>query len=176
MTGSTEKKQQRPATEKESYRWQETSQNIRARTGKLSNIIEVCDREADTFEYMNHQIVKGQRFLVRAKEKRKLVGPHHNLTELLETTQGRCCYTIDVKQRGARKARKAQVTLNYQSTTFPISCRAQSLDELKVNVIICQEKESEQEIPLCWILYTTEPINTAQDAQQLLGIIDFVGV
>jgi len=168
VKGSTEEKQQRPAKEKESYRWQETSQNIRARTGELSNIIEVCDREADTFEYMNHQIVKGQRFLVRAKEKRKLVGPHRNLTELLETTQGHCCYTVDVKQRGGRKARQAQVTLSYQSITFPKPCRAQGLDELKVNVIICQEKESEQELPLCWILYTTEPINTAEDAQQLV--------
>ncbi len=117
---------------------------------------------------MNHQITNGQRFLVRAKENRNLIAPQCNLTELLKNTQEQCCYTVNVKQRGGRKSRQAQMTLSYQPITFAKPKRAQGLDELNVNIIICQEKESDQESPLRWILYTTESINTTEDAQRLV--------
>jgi len=168
VTGTREEQQRRPVQEKESYRWQQTTSNIKERAGDVSNVIEVCDREADTYAYMNHQISNGQRFLVRAKENRNLVDPQCNLVQLLKTTQGQCSYTVNVKQRGGRKARQAQMSLSYQPITFAKPRRTEGLDQLNVNIIICQEKESGQESPLRWILYTTESINTVEDAQRLV--------
>ncbi len=168
VKGTREQQQHRRYEEKESYRWQQTLVDIKVRTGGLSNVLNVCDREADIYEYMDYQQSQGHRFLVRAKENRKLIEPQCNLNELIETAQGECCYVVDVKQRAGRKARKAQMTLSYQSITLSKPRRIEGESELAINVIICQEKESTHESPLCWILYTTEPINTAEDAQQLV--------
>ena len=168
VKGTREQQQHRPFVEKESYRWQQTLIDIKARTGDLSNVLNICDREADIYEYMDYQKTEGHRFLVRAKEKRKLIEPSCNLTQLIESTQGQCCYTVDVKQRAGRKARQAQMTLSYQSIKISKPKRATGQNELAVNVIICQEKESTSESPLCWVLYTTEPISTADDAQKLV--------
>ncbi|ATG80003.1 IS4 family transposase [Pseudoalteromonas sp. 1_2015MBL_MicDiv] len=149
VKGTKDQQQQRPYEEKESYRWQQTLMDIKKRTGELSNILNICDREADIYEYMTYQKDEGHRFLVRAKENRKLIEPQCNLNQLIETAQGQCCYTINIAQRAGRKARQARITLS-------------------VNVIVCQEKESTQKNPLCWILYMTEPVNTAEDAQKLV--------
>ena len=168
VKGTREQQQLRPYEEKESYRWKQTLLDIKARTGGLSNVLNICDREADIYEYMDYQKSEGQRFLVRAKENRKLIEPECNLHQLIKTVQGQCCYEVHVRQRAGRKARKAQVTLSYQTATISKPKRAQGEPELTVNVIICQERESQQENPLCWILYTTEPVNTAEEAQQLV--------
>ena len=168
VKGTREQQQHRAYEEKESYRWQQTLIDIKARTGGLSNVLNICDREADIYEYMDYQQSEGHRFLVRAKENRKLIEPQCNLNQLIETAQGQCCYVVDVKQRAGRKARKAQMTLSYQRIILSKPKRAEGQSELTINVIICQEKESKQANPLCWILYTTEPINTAEEAQQLV--------
>ena len=155
---------------KESYRWQQTLMDIKKRTGELSNILNICDREADIYEYMTYQKDEGHRFLVRAKENRKLIEPQCNLNPLIETAQGQYCYTINIAQRAGRKARQARITLSYQPITLakPKRVQGQESPTLSVNVIVCQEKESTQKNPLCWILYTTEPVNTAEDAQKLV--------
>ena len=75
VKGTREQQQHRPFVEKESYRWQQTLIDIKARTGDLSNVLNICDREADIYEYMDYQKTEGHRFLVRAKEKRKLIEP-----------------------------------------------------------------------------------------------------
>lgn len=168
VKGTREQQQHRPFEEKESYRWQQTLIDIKARTGDLSNVLNICDREADIYEYMDYQKTEGHRFLVRAKDNRKLTFPQCNLNQLVKTAQGQCCYVVDVKQRAGRKSRQAQMTLSYQSIVLCKPKRASGQNELAINVIICQEKESKQENPLCWILYTTEPVNTAEEAQQLV--------
>ena len=170
VKGTKDQQQQRPYEEKESYRWQQTLMDIKKRTGELSNILNICDREADIYEYMTYQKDEGHRFLVRAKENRKLIEPQCNLNQLIETAQGQCCYTINIAQRAGRKARQARITLSYQPITLakPKRVQGQESPTLSVNVIVCQEKESTQKNPLCWILYTTEPVNTAEDAQKLV--------
>jgi len=89
---------------------------------------------------MSHQITNEQRFLVRAKENRNLIAPQCNLTELLKTTQGQCCYTVNVKQRGGRKARKAQMTLSYQPITFAKPKRAQGWMSLTLILSFAKKK------------------------------------
>lgn len=64
---------------------------------------------------MDYQQNEGHRFLIRAKENRKLIEPQCTIKQLVESAQGQCCYVVDVKQRAGRKARKAQVTYNYQA-------------------------------------------------------------
>ncbi|SJZ91666.1 hypothetical protein SAMN02745128_03114, partial [Legionella maceachernii] len=39
---------------------------------KMSDVISVCDREADIFEYIQYKLDHAQRFIVRASHNQKL--------------------------------------------------------------------------------------------------------
>lgn len=168
IKGTPEALQQRKFEDKETSVWMKCFDAIKSRVADVSNIIDVCDRGADIYEYLHYHQTNNHRFLVRAKENRRLVDPEQSMLQLCESAQGQCCYTVDVKQRGGRKARQAHMTLHYQAITLATPRRLQGLAALPVNVIICREKDSDTDSPLRWILYTNEPINSAEDAQRLV--------
>jgi len=168
VTGTREKQQNRAFEDKETYRWKACFEEIKSRVGKVSNVIDICDREADIYEYLDHHIAQSHRFLVRAKENRILVEPNRKLKELVETSPTKCGYTVDVKQRGGRKGRKAHMMLSYEAVSIKKPKRAQGNDSLDVNVIICRETDIDTEEPLCWILYTSEAIESPEDALRIV--------
>ena len=49
------------------------------------NIIDVCDQGADTFEFLEHEMKSGRRFLIRAAHSRSVI-PSHNHDEKVEKT------------------------------------------------------------------------------------------
>ncbi len=160
--------QKRQFEDKESAVWMKCFEAVKSRLDHVSNVLDVCDRGADIYEYLDYHTRNKHRFLVRAKENRNISGPVNCLRELCESVEGQCCYTVNVKQRGGRKARKAKMTLHYQSLRLVKPRYATGAKELPVNVIICQEKNSKAEEPLQWVLYTNEPINSVTDAQRLV--------
>ncbi|AWB66159.1 hypothetical protein C2869_16560 [Saccharobesus litoralis] len=161
--------QQRPIEEKESYKWQQNIETLSARMGSLSNVIDVCDREADIYEYLDYQKQQGNRFLVRAKENRKLNLPKGCLNDAVKTMSAKSHYTVHVPQKGGRKARDANVALSYRSITINKPKRATGSAELTVNMIVCQEVNAENEDEkLCWVLYTSEPITSDAQARKLV--------
>ncbi len=164
VTGTRDEQQKRAFEDKETYRWKACFEQIKANLGDVSNVIDVCDREADIYEYLDYHIQHQQRFLVRAKENRTLMEPNSKLKQRVETIQHQCSYTVDVKQRGGRKGRKAHMKLGYEHVSIKKPKRAQGLESLNVNVIICRESSTDAQEPLCWILYTTEAINSPEDA------------
>ncbi|PSV91737.1 IS4 family transposase, partial [Photobacterium leiognathi] len=61
----------RPYKEKESYKWEQASRHVAERLGeKMSEVISVCDREADLFEYLTYKHEQQQRFIVRSMQSR----------------------------------------------------------------------------------------------------------
>lgn len=168
VPGSKRERQSRLFEDKESYRWKECFDSIKQKIEQTSNIIDVCDREADIYEYLDYHHINGHRFVVRAKENRKLLDPLININELLKAPEAKCCYTVDVKQKGGRQARKAHMTLSYQSVTLKKPEKARASASLPVNLIICQEYNEEEKEPLCWLLYTSEPLHTVEDALKVV--------
>lgn len=168
VLGSKPQKQSRLFKDKESYRWQESFGTIKSKLEKVSNIIDVCDREADVFEYLEYHKSNGHRFVVRAKENRKLINPTTNLKELIKTAESQCEYIVEVKQKGGRPARQAKMKLSYQSISLKKPEKARGEDALPVNLIICQEYNHGNIEPLCWLLYTSEPLNSHEDALKVV--------
>ncbi|MBL4823217.1 MAG: hypothetical protein JKX90_06810, partial [Colwellia sp.] len=103
--------QNRTFEEKETYRWKACFDEVKSRLGDVLNVINICDREADIYEYLDYHITHHHRFLVRAKENRILIEPNSKLKALIKTSPKQCDYTVDVKQRGGRKGRKAHMML-----------------------------------------------------------------
>ena len=61
--------------DKESYKWQRASERMAARLGETQGrTVSVCDREADVYEYLQHKVGRGERFVVRASWDRRVAG------------------------------------------------------------------------------------------------------
>jgi hypothetical protein len=164
-----EQAQQRSIKEKESYKWQQTSEALNEQYENTDNIIHVCDRESDIYEYLDHQQSNNNRFIVRANHDRKLINLDCKLHRASKTQSPKMHYTIDIAQRGGRKARKATIALSYFEGTISSPKRISGNKTLTFNVIICQELgEGNQDEKLCWYLYTNEKIENAEQARELV--------
>ena len=164
------------ADEKESGKWADASHFCRQRLGDtMSRVISVCDREADIQSYLQDKQAHNERFVVRAKHNRKIIGSESPLFEHLESQPELGAYAIDIPQKGMkdskgkainRVARKAKLTVKVATVTL------KTQDEMKpINVVYAQEKTSKKEVePLRWVLLTTEPVDTLSQALRVIDI------
>ena len=167
--GKKEQLQNRSIEDKESFKWQRNSEQISIRLGGLDNVLDVCDREADIYEYLDYQLSQGHRFLVRAKDNRQLNLPDGKLADVVAGIVPQSYFTIDIKQKGGRKARQAKVALSYTKILINKPHRATGQNEIAVNMIVCQEVGADDaREKLCWILYTTEAVNSVEEARRIV--------
>lgn len=166
--GKKHQRKQRAYQDKESYKWERASIQVAARLGDtMSRMISVCDREADLYEYLSYKLQHDQRFVVRAKADRRIRESESNLFEILEKESTHLCgYTVQVPQRGGRPARRARVSL--RSVAVAVMPPAGSLaasSPLQLNAVLAEEIDAPLEVePLRWVLLTTEPVASAQEA------------
>lgn len=164
-----DKEQNRDKEDKESYKWQRTTEELNQQFTNTNNIIHVCDRESDIYEYIDHQLSTEQRFIVRASHDRKLISPDCRLHSLSEVVNPISCYTINIPQRGGRKARKAKIELSYCEVTIKKPNDATGSKTLTLNVVHCQEVSGDDKNEkLSWYLYTNEAIENVEQARQLV--------
>ncbi len=168
--GKKHKRKQRPYEEKESFKWQQSSENVQRILGdQMTKTISVCDREADIFEYTRYKLANIQRFVVRATQNRILIGEEQRLFDGLAAEPVLGKYTVRVPQRGGRKERKA--TLQVKSKTVIIQSPQRPggrLEPITINILSAEEINNETEDKLRWILLTSEPVDTFEDCRTLL--------
>ena len=135
-------------------------------------VISVCDREGDIFEYIQYKLEHNQRFIVRGSHNRKLEENNKNyLFQMLSSAILLGTYTIEIAQKSNRKKRQVTLELNATTVTFsPSERRAHGARELKpitLNRVIAQEKMPSEEDPLEWVLLTTEAITTCECTRKI---------
>lgn len=169
VQGKSHKLQCRAREDKESFKWQKAQEALSARMNSTSNLIDVCDREADIYEYLDHQINAKNRFLVRASENRLLNKPNGKVKDIIGSLDISGYYSVDIKQKGGRKQRTAKIGLSYEKIAIKKPQRAIGQQEIQLNMIVCQEvNATDIKEKLCWILYTTEEINNLEDARKIV--------
>lgn len=170
LTGKNHKRQTRHRNEKESFKWQLNSERLATRLGCVDNVIDVCDREADIYEYLDYHTQAGNRFVVRANDERKLAQPEEYLSEHIASLAPCGQYHINIQQKGGRKARSATLNLHFSRITLKRPQRATCQDKtMPLNMVVCQEvNDKGTQDKLCWILYTSELIENAQQARQIV--------
>ncbi|WP_252179061.1 IS4 family transposase [Endozoicomonas sp. 4G] len=166
-------RKQRPYEEKESFKWQQSSENIKHRLGaQMTKVASVCDREADVYEYIQYKLTHNQRFVVRATQNRILIDHDLLLFDALAEEPALGTYTIKVPQRGGRNARKARkVTLEVKKKTATIQSPQRPggrLAPITVNVLIAEEINNDTEDRLRWILLTSESVETFKNCRTVL--------
>lgn len=172
--GQRRQNKSRAYEDKESYKWQYASEQMESQLGEdIGRVISVCDREADIYEYLDYKTSQGQRYIVRAAWNRKLSEEEDNLFGSVAQTPSLGEHTVHLAQRGGphrRVARTVSLRIHTQRVTLhPPQRMHNELEPLDVNVVFAQEvKPPKGEESLSWLLLTSEPIATLEEAQKVL--------
>lgn len=172
--GQRHQNKSRAYEDKESYKWQHVGEQMAHRLGEnRSRIISVCDREADIYEYLTYKTDTAQRYIVRAARDRRLAEEDENLFASVAQTPKLGEHTIHLAQRGGphhRAARQVHLTLHSARITLqPPRRKHDNLTPIEVNVVLAQELNPPKgEDPLCWLLLTSEPVDSLAAAQNVL--------
>lgn len=170
--GKKHTRKQRAYKDKESYKWEQASEHTAERLGAtMARTISVCDRESDVYEYLDYKLRHTQRFVIRAKVDRRVLHGDQTLFATLSRDAAKLsCYTVNVVQRGGRKARLA--TLSLRSLRLELQAPvgdANRRGPLTVNAILAEEVDAPPNVePLRWVLLTTEPVASAEEARQVV--------
>jgi hypothetical protein len=174
------KKQSVPYEERESYKWEHASQRLEQRLDSMDNVIQVCDREADIYEYLQARITCGHRYVVRAYHDRKLATEGGLLWAFLDARPPAGEYEVLIEQRGgepaklgqgarpARKARTARLAL--RTAHVRLRSPADPRASITVNVVYAREiVPLHPNEPLAWMILTSEPVSTLRQAATVVG-------
>jgi hypothetical protein len=185
--GETEKAQNRPIEEKESYRWLRTLDELSSAVEYLpgTEIISVGDRESDIFEFFDHRRQKAAdiQLLVRARYNRCLEGESGKLFDHLKAlpTMGEAQIKIPRQRekkskpsqpgRAALPARTARVQLRWDKVMLaaPATSQTRKLPAVEIHALSVLEPNPPQGAkPVRWVLLTTVPILSRKLALRVL--------
>lgn len=171
--GKKHRRKRRAYADKESFKWQRAGQSVRARVGAAlsGRLISVCDREADITEYLLWQRQVGGRYVVRSAQDRSLAGAPQGLWETLGQAPWLGTQEVRVPQRGGRPARRAQVSLHAQGVEIACPERLGARDAIRCQAVLVREEGAPVGVEaLEWLLLTTEPVTTREEALDILWI------
>jgi Transposase DNA-binding len=140
--------------------------------------VDVCDRGADTFEFLEHELRQGRHFVIRSTHSRapevESEGGPHRLHDLLRSLPARLGWTVAVSANKGQPARTARVQCSWAEVTLkPPHVRRgrHGREPLVVWAIRVWEVDAPAgvEEPLEWLLLTDEVIAEATAARQRVG-------
>ena len=146
---------------------------MRVRLGETlsARLISVCDREADITEYLLWQRQVGGRYVVRSAHDRNLSGVESSLRHTLGQAPWLGTQEIAIPQRGGRPARRAQVSLRAQTVEIACPVRMGVKDSIRCQAVLVREDNAPDGVEaLEWLLLTTEPVTTRDEALEVLWI------
>jgi hypothetical protein len=164
--------------EKESFKWIETSQNVSELLSRSpSEVVHICDREADIYPLMSEIIGLKDHFLIRAAWNRRVnknEAEHQQLLwDYMQEQPTARSIAVDITAHKGRKARIATCDVRFGNVVLRHSKkqkRAKSLELLpSINVYVVWVKEMKPpkgQKALEWMLLTDIAIKDADDAVQ----------
>lgn len=170
-TGKRGQRRKQPIENKESYRWLQSATAAEVALSGQVQVIHVGDREADIFELFAQPRSAAVELLIRAEHNRKV---QHELGYLIPTIEQAPVVgqqTLELRRNPQRSARTAQLQLRAMRITVEVPrhgvsskpLAAQSLNALLVEECVAPNDGGP---PIRWLLLTTLPIDSAQQAWQ----------
>jgi hypothetical protein len=173
-----------PIEEKESYRWIETLEKTKEVTGS-TQVITVCDREADLYDFFLRSQQIGAPALVRANAdrtiNRKSLYAEKNVEKLWEHMQKQPnagSYVLKIAKRSKtkhtkeREARTAKVTVSLSSFTLNpprnnIRHSNEQLSDIEMHTVyVLETNPPDNEEAIEWMLLTNLPIISYEEAYE----------
>jgi hypothetical protein len=140
--------------------------------------VDVCDRGADTFEFLECERKHKRHFVIRSSHNRALeldeAGQPHLLHDWMRTQQAQVSWQVKVSANKNQTARTAKVQCSWAEVTVraPHIKRGKHSDKsLTVWAIRVWEVAAPPEVqePLEWLLLTDEAIADAEEARERVG-------
>ena len=159
----------RPYEEKESYKWEQTAKTLATRLGStMANVISVCDREADIYEYLHYKQKHTQRFVVRSMQSRCINEHDNKLYDYARQCQSAGTRVVKIPQRGGRKAREAVLDIKFARVTLKAPANKRREPDIPLYYVGCIE-QSDAADRLEWHLLTSEAVTSAEQASEIIG-------
>jgi hypothetical protein len=170
----------KPQADKESHRWLSEAANAERAVGPDVEVIHVHDREADSFVLLAYYAENEMRFVIRVNHDRLLTSHDGvKLSQALETLPSRIQREVPLTRRRkinrahahpARAERLATLEIRAGVVELPRPESAQTrTKKLTVNVVhVYEPNPPPGEEPVDWKLYTSEPIDTVEQIEQVV--------
>lgn len=159
--------------EKERYRGITALQETVETSPPSTLLVTLCDREADSSEFLREADRLDAKFVLRAAWDRHLEHDHYpRLWPLVESQAVAGYVTVELPPREKRKPRQARLALRFTTVTLDPPQRhrsavAEPLSPLSVYAVHVKEVAPPAEEPaLEWMLLTNMPVHTVDDALQ----------
>ena len=173
------KREKQPIETKESFKWLRSYRAVSELQKQNPNtmFVSVGDREADIYELFSeaiHTNPDGARLLVRAQHNRQLKDEELRLWGTLQSQSMAGKIHIQVPRSSNQPARQAELEIRFAKVTLcvPVDKKraavGKSLPEVQVWAILAEEKNSIAKNPLQWLLLTTLPIESFDQAVEKL--------
>lgn len=169
---------QRFARDRESRVWGDVIDQV-GPPAEGVELVHVFDRGADDFEVFCHLLENGDQWVVRARAKhRNIVTPSGHTTPLnkyLSTLSVADTYELNLRARPQQAARSAKLEVCFGALRLPVprhrSPYVKEFDPepIPMMVVWVREVKAPRGVkPIEWILYTSLPVNTFEDAWQVV--------
>jgi len=170
--GKKHTRNSKPIEEKESYKWIQSWQaTVKAQAAAPNTqLVMVADRESDIYELI--ALAQGERtqLLVRAEKNRKLTDSELNLWPHMEAIPAAGQIEVLAGRKKEQPARIARLTVRYAPVTLAPPKTKAALGSVDVWVVWAKEENPPEGIdPLDWMLITTTPTETLDDAHERLA-------
>src|SRR5262249_30760851 len=136
-------------------------------------VIDVADRGADTFEFLDYEVNHGRLLLVRSTHNRQCFRGHNDdgeeiqLHEALRQETAKAHRPVAISAKAGRSARIAQTSITWLEVQLraPKDVRGEhGKDPLRMWAIRVWEEEPPKTGGVEWFLLTNDPIRDAADA------------
>jgi len=173
--GKRSKRKDLPIDEKESIKWLKSFQQVAEvqRRTPSTRLVSVGDREADIYELFKLALLQEDApwLLVRAERDRLCQDGQEHLWPWLAQQAEAGIQEVRVPRRGQQPPRVARLALRFARVRLRPPRGKEELGELNLWAVLGQEVEAPAGVkePLCWMLLTTAPVESFEDACQRVG-------
>jgi hypothetical protein len=166
-----------PIEEKESYKWLETMDKSLMGVSTGTRVINVCDREADIYEFFQYALSKNHHLLVRMTQNRRIINDNADtILQLLKESQVQAEIVVDVPRNSRQNIgkRQARLTVKYE----PVLVRppkgktsTKGQPDLPLYVVTVEEISTPPKgvKPISWYLITDIIVDSIETAIEVVG-------
>jgi Druantia protein DruA/Transposase DNA-binding/Transposase Tn5 dimerisation domain len=171
--GKKRARHSRPIEQKESHRWLRSYQAVAAVQAVCpdTTLVSVGDREADIYDLfvMATSDPEGPRLLVRATQDRLVADGQERLWSHVQKQAAASIRVTPIPRSRKTPAREAALEIRFARVTLGPPKNRRSLPQVDVWAVLASEVDAPEGIePLEWMLLTTLPANTVEEAIEKL--------
>jgi hypothetical protein len=171
--GKRHRRRKLETKDKESQRWLSALGATQKAIPEGVRVITVADREADMYDLFAAPRKGGVELLIRASHNRRVHHEARYLWDAIRSTPPCGQLVVELKRSDDRPPRQAQLTLRFASLEIepPVHHRKRGrLKPILVQVVLAEEEGPPAGAEaVCWLLLTTLPVRSFEEAVQCVG-------